>query len=261
MAEYTGGIQAGQTAYEQALESAGMGYEQTLATGELGLTQATTDIGQQLQEDIYGFQEDWRREQRGTLNVLLGMDIWGEGGGDDTTTYGSPPGWPTPEAYNQWVEAGSDPNNAVNYGWQDPDPTDPNTGPTGGCFIAGTGIDTSDGIVPIEILEIGDIVKTYDLKDKKHGRSKITKTYKHEDIDGYIILNGIIKTTVYHPFYSDGKWIKAGELVIGDKILHVDGIEHSINSIDKIDDKVDVYNIEVDGTHNYFAEGYLVHNK
>ena len=76
-----------------------------------------------------------------------------------------------------------------------------------------------------------------------------------------IILNGIIKKTLYHRLYSDGKWIKAGELVIGDKILHVDGIEHSINSIDKIDDKVDVYNIEVDGTHNYFAEGYLVHNK
>jgi hypothetical protein len=185
---------------------------------------------------------------------------WGESPGYDPALTG-PPGWASVGAYDQWVAAGGDPNNAVDYGWENPDPTNPESVPTGGCFIAGTGIDTSDGIVPIEILEIGDIVKTYDLKDKKHGKSKITETYKHEDVDGYIILNGIIKTTVYHPFYSDGKWIKAGELVIGDKILHVDGIEHSINSIDKIDDKVDVYNIEVDGTHNYFAEGYLVHNK
>jgi hypothetical protein len=70
----------GQTAYEQALESAGMGYEQALETGELGLTQATTDIFQGLEEDIYGYYEKWRGEQRSTLNVLLGSDIWGEGG-------------------------------------------------------------------------------------------------------------------------------------------------------------------------------------
>jgi hypothetical protein len=92
MAEYTGGMQAGQTAYQQALGTAQLGYEQALGTaemgygqaletGQLGVTQATTDIGQQLQEDIFGYQEAWEREQRGTLNVLLGMDIWGEGGG------------------------------------------------------------------------------------------------------------------------------------------------------------------------------------
>jgi len=68
----------GQTAYEQALESAGMGYEQALETGELGLTQATTDIFQGLEEDIYGYYEKWRGEQRSTLNVLLGSDIWGD---------------------------------------------------------------------------------------------------------------------------------------------------------------------------------------
>jgi len=82
MAEYTGGIQAGQTAYQQALGTAEMDYGQALETGELGVTQATTDIGQQLQEDIFGYQEAWEREQRSTLNVLLGMDIWG----DDTTS-------------------------------------------------------------------------------------------------------------------------------------------------------------------------------
>jgi hypothetical protein len=68
----------GQTAYEQAMESGQMGYQQALATGQLGVTQATTDIGQQLQEDIYGYQQDWEKDQRSTLNVLLGMDIWGE---------------------------------------------------------------------------------------------------------------------------------------------------------------------------------------
>ncbi len=76
-----------------------------------------------------------------------------------------------------------------------------------------------------------------------------------------MIINGIIKTTSVHPFYSDGNWIEAGDLSIGDKILHVDGLEHTIETIKLSDEPVTVYNFEVDGTHNYFAEGYLVHNK
>jgi hypothetical protein len=76
MAEYTGGMQAGETAYQQALGTAEMGYGQALETGQLGVTQSTTDIYQALGQDIYGIQEDWRGEQRSTLNVLLGMGIW-----------------------------------------------------------------------------------------------------------------------------------------------------------------------------------------
>jgi len=76
---YEQAIASGQMGYQQALETAGLSYEQALATGELGLTQGTTDIYQQLEQDIYGYQQDWEKDQRSTLNVLLGMDIW-----DDT---------------------------------------------------------------------------------------------------------------------------------------------------------------------------------
>jgi hypothetical protein len=103
-----------------------MGYQQALATGELGLTQGTTDIYQQLGQDIYSYQQDWEKDQRSTLNVLLGMDIWGDNGGGgvpyDPNPYdpgaSGPPGWPSVGAYDSWVAAGSDPSNAVNYGWQ-----------------------------------------------------------------------------------------------------------------------------------------------
>ena len=61
--------------------------------------------------------------------------------------------------------------------------------------------------------------------------------------------------------YINGDWVDAGELSVGDKILHVDGLEHTIESIENYDDTIDVYNIEVDGNHNYYAENYLVHNK
>jgi hypothetical protein len=54
-----------------------------MATGQLGLQQATTDIYQGLESDIYGERDRWQREQRSNLNTILGMDIWGD---DDTST-------------------------------------------------------------------------------------------------------------------------------------------------------------------------------
>ena len=117
-----------------------------------------------------------------------------------------------------------------------------------------------EGVKSIEEVEIGDIVKSFDVGTSSVVDSKVTKTYVHTD-RYYMILNGNIKTTSVHPFYTDGKWVEAGDLSIGDKILHVDGLEHTIETIELSDEQVTVYNIEVGGTHNYFAEGYLVHNK
>ena len=47
----------------------------------------------------------------------------------------------------------------------------------------------------------------------------------------------------------------------GDLMLNYDGIEEEIKSIEYINDVSDVYNLEVAGNHNYFAENVLVHNK
>ena len=129
-----------------------------------------------------------------------------------------------------------------------------------GCFAAGTLVQLPNGIKYIEDIEVGDIVKSFDVGTSSTVNSKVTETYVHSDSD-YMIINGIIKTTSVHPFYTDGKWIEAGDLSIGDKILHVDGLEHTIETIELSDESAIVYNFEVDGTHNYFAEGYLVHNK
>ena len=59
------GLKAGESVYKQAIE-----------TGRLGLEQATTDIYQGLGADIYAERTDWKEDQRDTLNVLLGMDVW-----------------------------------------------------------------------------------------------------------------------------------------------------------------------------------------
>ena len=78
---------------------------------------------------------------------------------------------------------------------------------------------------------------------------------------GFLQVQELYLNLLYnHPFYSNGEWVEAGKLSIGDKILHVDGLEHTIETIELSDESATVYNFEVEGTHNYFAEGYLVHN-
>ena len=130
-----------------------------------------------------------------------------------------------------------------------------------GCFTKGTKVKTPLGYATIESLKKGDLVKSYDTKVEVKVDSEVTETFLHENHDGYLVINGNIKTTSNHPFYSNGDWVDAGELSVGDKILHVDGLEHTVESIENYDDTIDVYNIEVDGNHNYYAENYLVHNK
>ena len=128
-----------------------------------------------------------------------------------------------------------------------------------GCFLAGTLIQMLNGIKRIEDVIVGDVVKSFDLKTNSIKDSKVLWLSVHDDFD-YMIINGIIKVTSNHPFYSDGNWIEAGDLSVGDKILHIDGLEHTIKTIELSNELTTVYNFEVEGYHNYFAEGYLVHN-
>ena len=245
---------------QQGLQGIGQQYGQGLQAGLLGYT-----------GDLQSAQRGMESSFRDVATGLLARDSAGiSWGGTDTTGPGNidpegtfdpsgagPPGWPNAGAHKAWQDAGSNPDDMALYGYVVPAGQG---GYSGGCFLSGTKVDIIDGEISIEDLQVGDEVKTYDLKNSKQKKSKVTETYKH-NVDGYLIINDIIKTTIYHPFYSDGEWIKAGDLSIGDKILHVDGAEHKVSSIEILDDNVDVYNIEVDGTHNYFAEGYLVHNK
>jgi hypothetical protein len=130
-----------------------------------------------------------------------------------------------------------------------------------GCFLANTRILMTDGDVKnIEDIQVGDMVQSYDVKSSSIVKSKVTETFVHNDKQ-YMVINGVIKTTSIHPFYCNEEWVEAGNLSVGDKILHVDGLEHTIETIEKSDIPSTVYNFEVGGIHNYFAEGYLVHNK
>jgi intein/homing endonuclease len=77
----------------------------------------------------------------------------------------------------------------------------------------------------------------------------------------YLVINSQLGVTANHPLYSYGKWIAAGDLKIGDSLFGLDGKPIVVTSIEKIEETVPTYNLEVAVYHNYFADGYLAHNK
>jgi len=74
--QYRQGLSAAQLGFEQQTARGELGYDQAMQTGQLGLQQGTQNIEQGLESTIFGLQQDWMQGARGTLNTLLGMDIW-----------------------------------------------------------------------------------------------------------------------------------------------------------------------------------------
>ena len=144
---------------------------------------------------------------------------------------------------------------------------------TGTCFTGDTKIYLSNGFVMIKDIKVGNMIYTYNEKTKKVEVNKVLRKFEHHTDELYKIEidNQIIKTTKIHPFYVkkknslDYKWIKAGDIDKGDYLYTSEGKEVIVDNIidEKLNNTITVYNLEVDGNHDYYVgDGkYLVHNK
>ena len=134
----------------------------------------------------------------------------------------------------------------------------------GACFIAGTKVFMADGSEKaIEEIEIGESVFSYDIKTNRLVLANVEKVFHHEEdpSPSYIVINNQIGVTPEHLMFSVGEWKSAGSLKVGDFLLDSMGLSVRINSLEIIEETVPVYNLHTDHeTHNYFAEGILVHN-
>ena len=135
-----------------------------------------------------------------------------------------------------------------------------------GCFAAGTQITMADGATrAIETLQVGDYVLAYDTLLGRAMPSRVTKTFVHQNEGGMVLVNGTVRATPNHPFYANGKWVRADELNSGDVLIgltgRVDASMATLDSLQSMPAVETVYNLEVDTLHDYFAGGVLVHNK
>jgi len=139
------------------------------------------------------------------------------------------------------------------------------------CFIAGTEILMADGTYKnIEDVIVGDKLRGSNnsintvliLKPNNHSGKKYSINGS-----GYFVTEG-------HPFMTQDGWkafnptlameinptLSIGKLSVGDYIVRENTYE-KVNMIDYTENDERVYNFELDGTKDYYADGFLVHNK
>lgn len=131
-----------------------------------------------------------------------------------------------------------------------------------GCFLAGTPITMADGSQkPIEEMKVGDMVLAYDEATKQMKPDKVTEIFKHDQEDTFLIVNGHIKVTPIHRVLSKGNWVEIGKLKVGDTLTNTKGEDVAIQTIEVVNNKVNIYNFEVNPYHTYVADGVIVHNR
>lgn len=136
------------------------------------------------------------------------------------------------------------------------------------CFPAGTLVDGR----PIESIRVGDIVTAFDhVADEIVERRVVRLFAKHPSalVKLTTASGRAITCTPGHPFYVPGSGYVEALYCAGLVLVCDDGTEDKVERVESVAFGFDavracsdglVYNLEVEGTHNYFANGVLVHN-
>ncbi|MBK7707316.1 MAG: hypothetical protein IPJ30_16595 [Acidobacteria bacterium] len=144
------------------------------------------------------------------------------------------------------------------------------------CFVAGTLVHTDEGLVPIELIEPGDSVLSYNETNGQLEFREVVRLFRNTaDEVLKIQIEGepqTLQVTLRHPFYvhrnrnnlsaDDGDWIAAEWLKAGDLLKNSAGEWKPIIAIERVAETRATFNFEVEGNHNYFVGlgGWLVHN-
>ena len=138
----------------------------------------------------------------------------------------------------------------------------------GNCFIAGTLVATSDGMKPIEDIEVGDKVLAYDPETGEQAYKSVVRLFRNKTDKWYHVHvnEQDITCTAEHPFYvaDIDEFVPAKDLKAGQHVLLSDGSCAVIDGIlvEELNAPETTYNFEVADYHTYFVsdDKVLVHN-
>lgn len=141
-------------------------------------------------------------------------------------------------------------------------------------FHGSTLVKTADGYKAIARIRVGDRVFAKDEASGETGYKPVTARYGNpyqetvyiEVSDGLGKIQTLVSNRI-HPFYSDGKWIKAEDLKAGSRLFAENGAEPTVQSVTVKQESLQAYNLTVADWHTYFVkgdkaetEGVWVHN-
>jgi hypothetical protein len=133
-------------------------------------------------------------------------------------------------------------------------------------FVGGTMVETPDGPKRIELIEEGDWVLT--RPQEQPGAppiiGRVTGVFRNlAPVVLWLTLSTgqVVGVTPTHEFWTyECGWTLAGELHVGETLTGLDGQPMAIVSIVVDGRPAPVYNLEVEGTSTFFAQGVWVHN-
>lgn len=126
------------------------------------------------------------------------------------------------------------------------------------CFPAGTLVDG----IPIEDIREGDNITAYNHRTHRLEFREVRHVFKRPMPEELLRINGKLTCTLTHPIYDmeRGVYVPAQEMRVGSLMFTRTNYEE-VKSIEAVKGTGEyVYNLEVDGLNNYFANGILVHN-
>ncbi|MCG8465443.1 MAG: hypothetical protein MI750_11400 [Xanthomonadales bacterium] len=138
------------------------------------------------------------------------------------------------------------------------------------CFVAGTLVLTYEGLVPIEELEVGDIVASRSEKNGFTSWRPITQLFRFEErptltltlmnsegeFDEFVV-------THEHPFWVESAgWVEASSLEVGALVVALEEEQWTVAARTENPGFPSTYNFEVEDFHTYFVgeSGVWVHN-
>jgi hypothetical protein len=134
------------------------------------------------------------------------------------------------------------------------------------CFVAGTLVNTPDGLRPIETLRTGDEVMTRpentpDASARPGRVSGVLHAMSAAVVWVTLSTGSTVGITPEHQVWTfqDG-WTYANRLAIGDTFADQDGRAVRIVALTMDANATDVYNLEVAGTFTFFVHDIWVHN-
>ncbi|HET9505135.1 MAG TPA: polymorphic toxin-type HINT domain-containing protein [Hymenobacter sp.] len=133
------------------------------------------------------------------------------------------------------------------------------------CFPAGTPVAVEGGYKNIEELQVGDLVWAWHEETGDLALKPVRQTMVRET-DALVELQvgaDTVQATPEHPFWANGAWTDAGDLVKGDELLRSDGLTMPVGQVThRTEQATTVYNVEVADWHTYLVSWWMfvVHN-
>ncbi len=140
-------------------------------------------------------------------------------------------------------------------------------GAEGASLHTNTLVSTTTGSKKIIDLKVGDKVLSLNENTNKIEAKKVEMifaTHISQDNNRYFYIyynDKVIKATENHKFYTNGSYVRADQLKVGDVLLDINQNKQTIKDIKIVKNTKDyVWDISVEDNHNFFADGVLTHN-